>query len=154
MSHSKHRVEKNCLNCGTEVIENYCSHCGQENTEANISFWHLVTHFFNDITHFDGKFFTTLKKLITKPGFLPLAFVEGKRMRYLDPVRMYIFTSFLFFLLFFSFSKINNLNENIVYGGKSLTEIGKLDSTSFSLKFILLKRQALQFLIQIKIIIH
>ena len=131
MSHSKHRAEKNCLNCGTEVIENYCSHCGQENTEPNISFWHLVTHFFNDITHFDGKFFATLKKLITKPGFLSLAFVEGKRMRYLDPVRMYIFTSFLFFLLFFSFSKVN-LDENIEYGGKSLAEISKLDSTAFS----------------------
>lgn len=132
MSHSKHRAEKNCLNCGTEVIENYCSHCGQENTEANISFWHLVTHFFNDITHFDGKFFSTLKKLITKPGFLSLAFVEGKRMRYLDPVRMYIFTSFLFFLLFFSFSKIDNLDENIIYGHKNLAEISKMDSTSFS----------------------
>lgn len=132
MSHSKHRVEKNCLNCGTEVIENFCSHCGQENLEPNISFWHLVTHFFNDITHFDGKFFATLKKLIRKPGFLSLSFVEGKRMRYLDPVRMYIFTSFLFFLIFFSFSKPDDFSENIDYAGKTQDEISKMDSTNFS----------------------
>lgn len=132
MSHYKHRTETNCLNCGTQVTSKYCGYCGQENIEPNISFWHLVTHFFNDFTHFDGKFFTTVKNLITKPGFLSLAFVRGQRVRYLDPIRMYIFTSFLFFLLFFSFSKIEGLNENVLYGDKNMDQISKMDSTTFS----------------------
>lgn len=132
MSHLKQRAETNCLNCGTEVSLKYCGNCGQENIEPNLSFWHLVTHFFNDFTHFDGKFFTTLKKLITKPGVLSLAFVQGERMRYLDPIRMYIFTSFLFFLIFFSFNKLENISDNIQYNGQTELQISQMDSAKFS----------------------
>ncbi len=62
----------------------------------------MVTHFFNDITHFDGKFFTTLKDLLFKPGFLSAEYMKGRRMSYLNPIRMYVFTSAIFFLIFFS----------------------------------------------------
>lgn len=84
----------------------YCHICGQENIEPEETVWHLVTHFFNDITHFDGKFFSTLKLLIFKPGFLSAEYKMGRRAAYLNPVRMYIFTSFVFFLVFFSLYKI------------------------------------------------
>ncbi len=65
----------------------------------------MVTHFFNDITHFDGKFFTTLKDLLFKPGFLSAEYMKGRRMSYLNPIRMYVFTSAIFFLIFFSLFK-------------------------------------------------
>jgi hypothetical protein len=52
------------------------------------------------VTHFDGKFFTTLKSLLLKPGFLTEEYVKGRRMKYLDPVRMYLFVSFAFFLMY------------------------------------------------------
>jgi hypothetical protein len=67
------------------------------------TFWHMVTHFFYDITHFDSKFFTTLKDLLFKPGFLSKEYVNGRRASYLHPIKMYVFTSAMFFLLFFSF---------------------------------------------------
>lgn len=63
----------------------------------------MVTHFFNDITHFDGKFVPTAGYLLARPGFLSKEYVSGRRQRYLHPVRMYVFTSALFFLLFFAF---------------------------------------------------
>jgi hypothetical protein len=102
MSHGHERKEKNCLNCGTTVQGRYCQICGQENIEPKENFWTMFTHFFNDITHFDGKFFTTLKDLLFKPGFLSAEYMKGKRMSYLNPVRMYVFTSALFFLAFFA----------------------------------------------------
>ena len=105
MSHRPERKEKNCLNCGTTVHGKYCHVCGQENAEPKETFWGMVTHFFNDITHFDGKFFTTLKDLLFRPGFLSAEYVKGRRMSYLNPVRMYVFTSAIFFLIFFSISK-------------------------------------------------
>lgn len=104
MSHRPERKEKNCLNCGTTVHGKYCHVCGQENTEPKETFWGMVTHFFNDITHFDGKFFTTLKDLLFRPGFLSTEYMKGRRMSYLNPVRMYVFTSAIFFLIFFSIS--------------------------------------------------
>ena len=106
MSHHTHRKEKNCLNCGAIVQGPFCQQCGQENIEPKETAWQLIVHFFNDITHFDGKFFTTLKILLFRPGYLPREYMLGRRASYLNPVRMYIFTSFIFFLIFFS---LNNL---------------------------------------------
>lgn len=116
MSHGKERKEKICLNCGAELNGRYCHKCGQENIEPKESFLHLVNHFVEDITHFDGKFFTTLKDLLFKPGFLSKEYLKGRRASYLHPIRMYVFTSAIFFLIFFSFvhlvdksnSRINN----------------------------------------------
>jgi hypothetical protein len=102
LSHSKERAEKNCLNCNAEVYGRYCHVCGQENTEPKESAWGLITHFFYDVTHFDGKFFSTLKYLAFKPGFLSKEYVRGRRASYLNPVRMYVFTSAIFFIIFFS----------------------------------------------------
>ena len=102
MSHTPLRKETNCLNCNATVLGRYCQACGQENTEPKETFWHMFTHFFYDITHFDGSFFVTLKDLLFKPGFLSKEYMLGRRKKYLHPVRMYVFTSAVFFLVFFS----------------------------------------------------
>jgi len=96
------RKEKICLNCGSAVEERYCSRCGQENLEPAESVGHLVGHFFADITHFDSKIFTTLKDLVFRPGFLTREYIAGKRVRYLNPIRMYVFISAVFFLAIFA----------------------------------------------------
>jgi len=102
VSHTPLRKETNCLNCNATVLGRYCQACGQENTEPKETFWHMFTHFFYDITHFDGSFFVTLKDLLFKPGFLSREYMLGRRKKYLHPVRMYVFTSAVFFLVFFS----------------------------------------------------
>lgn len=105
MSHLPERIEKDCLNCGAIVQGRFCHICGQENTAPKESFWHLVTHFTYDVTHFDGKFFSTLRYLLFKPGFLAHEYLRGRRADYLHPIRMYVFTSAFFFLIFFTFNK-------------------------------------------------
>ena len=103
MSHGKERKEKNCLNCNARVFGRYCHVCGQENVEPKETAWGLVVHFFNDITHFEGKFITALRYLLFKPGFLTAEYFRGRRASYMNPVRMYVFSSAFFFILFFSF---------------------------------------------------
>ncbi|RFM32781.1 DUF3667 domain-containing protein [Chitinophaga silvisoli] len=98
------RAEKNCLNCGTEVPERYCTHCGQENTVPHESFGHLFHHFFADVIHYDSKTLTTLKYLLFRPGFLTQEYTAGKRVRYVNPIKLYIFTSFVFFFCYFTFT--------------------------------------------------
>ena len=105
MSHIPQRKEKDCLNCGAIVQGRFCHVCGQENVVPKESFWHMVIHFFYDITHFDSKFFETLKDLVTKPGFLSKEYMKGRRASYLHPVKMYVFTSAVFFLRFTSLLK-------------------------------------------------
>ena len=101
MSHAPERQDKNCLNCGATVIGRFCHVCGQENIVPKESFGGLVLHFFYDITHFDGKFFHSVKYLLFRPGFLSKEFISGRRASHLNPVRMYVFTSAIFFLIFF-----------------------------------------------------
>lgn len=130
MSHLKERKEKNCLNCNAQVQGKYCHICGQENIEPKETVWHLISHFFQDITHFDGKFFSSLKLLVTRPGFLPREYMQGRRASYLNPIRFYVFTSALFFLIFFSLYKFDPA-KNIVTTGNvnnvQIADIRKMD---------------------------
>ncbi len=102
MSHLKERSETNCLNCGTQVAGRYCQNCGQENVEVKESIWHLLMHFIEDLTHFDGKLWKTLMLLLFKPASLTKHYMDGKRATYLHPIRMYLFVSAVFFLVIFT----------------------------------------------------
>lgn len=131
MSHTKEREEKICLNCNAALNGRYCHACGQENTAPKETVWGLISHFFNDITHFDGKFFSTVKYLIAKPGFLSAEYIKGRRASYLHPIRMYVFTSAFFFIIFFSLFN----PEKMIKGEQSNAEkLDELTTASASLK--------------------
>ena len=73
----------------------------------------LVVHFIEDIFHYDGKLFATIKLLFTKPGFLSKEYLGGKRTTFLHPIRFYLFTSAFFFIcLFYVF---HPLEEYIIH---------------------------------------
>lgn len=94
--------------------ERYCTHCGQENIETKESFRHLVSHFFSDLMHYDSKLFTTLKDLLFKPGYLTNEYLAGRRANYLHPIRMYVFVSFLYFLVTLSFNGLESKTEEAI----------------------------------------
>jgi hypothetical protein len=108
------RTEKDCLNCRGHVEDRYCTHCGQENIEVKESVKHLTSHFFADLTHYDSKLLTTLKDLILKPGFLTHEYLTGRRTRYLHPVRMYVFVSFLYFFVSLSFNHVEERENKAI----------------------------------------
>jgi|GEM_PF-1997371 len=122
MSHTSLRQEQTCLNCGQNVHDRFCSYCGQENREPHESFWSLLIHFIEDIFHYDGKLFTTIKQLFLKPGFLSSEYLHGKRTVYLHPIRFYLFTSAFFFIsLFYVFHPLEKiLKQDEVITKKSL----------------------------------
>lgn len=93
------RKETTCLNCGTPVTGRYCSHCGQENKINRPSFYYLFTQFFEGLTNYDSKFWVTIKVLLFRPGRIISEYLKGRRSSFVDPVRLYIFTSFIAFLL-------------------------------------------------------
>jgi len=86
--------------------------------------WHLIGHFIEDLTHFDGKFFSSLKYLIIKPGYLSEQYVKGKRASYLNPIRMYLFISAMVFLIITEFfitpahvtPRLAHFRDSVMYG--------------------------------------
>ena len=126
MSHRPQRKEKICLNCHASVTGKFCQDCGQENVEPHETVWHLIQHFLSDLTHFDGKLWHTAKLLIARPGLLSQEYIKGRRARYVNPVNLYLFSSAIFFLIFFSI--FNNSESNLKVGVRR-EAIDKMDST-------------------------
>jgi hypothetical protein len=121
MSHKKYREEKNCLNCGAVVIDKFCHKCGQENLDTRENFFHLVGHFISDYFHFDSKFFRSLIPLFARPGFLTREYWEGRRVRYIHPLRLFFFVTIIFVISSNAFYKH--------YGEKLKGSIFVTDST-------------------------
>lgn len=134
MSHGYERKEKNCLNCNARVFGRYCHVCGQENIEPKESALGLITHFFNDITHFEGKFLTSLRYILFRPGFLAKEYERGRRASYMNPVRMYVFTSAFFFIIFFSLFKVPD--EQVADSYNEIQERLKNSNADFNVNFI------------------
>lgn len=107
-----------CANChhlfSTDQPAEFCPRCGQQNHEVNVSFGHLVEETLEGLFHFDGKVFRTAGLLLFRPGMLTRRFLEGQRVPYVPPVRLYVFLSFVFFLLLPYFTKPENARERPV----------------------------------------
>src|SRR4029450_8964782 len=86
-----------CENCGAELQGHWCSQCGQPAIEYRRSFRYVVADLLNEFLNWDSKFFTTIALLILKPWRLTNEFLEGKRVRYVNPLRLYLLASILFF---------------------------------------------------------
>ncbi len=61
-------------------------------------FWSLVSEAFENIFSFDSRTARTLFALFFRPGFLAAEYVAGRRARYIQPLRLYLIASILFFL--------------------------------------------------------
>ncbi len=119
------RHNENCLNCGTKLTDTFCHHCGQKDIPKRQTFRELFSNFISSFWSYEGKFFLTTKYLITKPGFLAVEYNAGRRERYYHPARMYVFISFVFFLLFFSLQDKDEVNATT--DSKSKKELSEDD---------------------------
>ena len=102
----RRRKQIKCLNCETPLKEpyNFCPNCGQENNDNNISFAALYKDFWSNYLSLDSRFGRTIKPFFTKPGFITLDFISGKRVKFANPVRLYLLISFIHFFFFFKYS--------------------------------------------------
>jgi hypothetical protein len=88
-----------CLNCGTGLKGPFCYYCGQPDRNFMRFFPALLRDLMEDLLDLDSRFMRTIKPLLFKPGRLTRDYMEGRRFRYAPPMRLYIFSSIVFFLL-------------------------------------------------------
>lgn len=117
--------EAYCLNCKEPLTDRFCPHCGQDSKEFKRSVWAICFQFFETFTDFDNKLWSSLGPLIYRPGYLTKQFLLGKRKSYLNPIQMYAFFSFIFFLTAFYLPDFSDLE-----GKNSLSQI--LDDSVFN----------------------
>ena len=88
-----------CMNCGTELMGPFCYYCGQPDKNFMRFFPVLLRELLEDFMDFDSRFMRTIKPLLFRPGRLTRDYLDGKRFRYVPPLRLYIFSSIAFFFL-------------------------------------------------------
>lgn len=87
-----------CQNCGTPLADKFCAHCGQRAIPPRPTLRELGGDAWEELVGWDGKVARTLKLLLARPGELTAAVLEGRRARYISPVRLYLVCSLLYFL--------------------------------------------------------
>lgn len=125
--HKKRRKVEICHNCHTilSLENNFCPHCGQENHDLKVPIGHLAFEVFEGFTHFDTKFYNTMRAIFLSPGKITKDFLEGRRGRYVPPVRLYFLISFVFFL------GLGNWVDLSMQNGTNLLSKEKLDGEFF-----------------------
>lgn len=88
-----------CKNCGTATRGNYCHQCGQPAHVHVPSAREFLHEFLGHYVALEGKLWKSLALLLFKPGFLSREYIEGRRVRYLEPLRLYLSFSIVFFAL-------------------------------------------------------
>jgi hypothetical protein len=96
-SKDRPRPLTHCENCGAQLTGYYCCRCGQAAVDYRRSFRHVIADVLESFLNWDSKFFATIALLILKPWRLTNEFLAGKRVRYVNPLRLYLLASVLFF---------------------------------------------------------
>jgi hypothetical protein len=88
-----------CLNCGAPLAGAFCADCGQRDIPPYPSVRELVVDAAAEFSGWDGRLATSLRDLVLRPGMLTREFLEGRRVRYISPLRLYLMASLVYFLL-------------------------------------------------------
>ena len=88
-----------CANCGSELFGPHCYKCGQPVKGMVRQLSSILADVGDTILNIDSRIFRTLWPLLTKPGFLTLEYLAGRRVRYVTPFRLYFFLSVVAFLV-------------------------------------------------------
>lgn len=106
---------KTCPNCQSALHGQFCFSCGQNQKAIDRHFWSLINEFLEEVFTPNSKAARTLYALSFQPGFLTKEYFSGRKARYIQPVRLYLTTS----ILFFFFISLANLADVALSGEES-----------------------------------
>lgn len=89
-----------CLNCGAALVGPFCHACGQKETHPHdLSLRHFGGHVVHEFTHLDSnKIVRTLTSLLFRPGQLTAEYLAGRKGGQINPIRVYLTVSAIYFL--------------------------------------------------------
>jgi len=97
MTNHPHHTASDCPNCEAVVSGNFCHECGQETVLHPPSTREFVHEFIGHYVALEGKLWKSLLLLLFRPGQLTLEYINGRRVRYIQPLRLYLTFSLIFF---------------------------------------------------------
>lgn len=75
----------------------FCSRCGQKHWDQHgWSLGHFLHELFHEFTHVDSSILGTFR-LLFRPGELTAQYLSGRRIAFVNPIRLYLLTTAVFF---------------------------------------------------------
>lgn len=88
-----------CVNCGTELVGKFCHKCGEKKVgRSDFALSNFVKEVFEKFTHLDSKLLRSLWLLVSRPGFLTVEYLRGRRKPYMKPLSLFFIINLLYFL--------------------------------------------------------
>jgi hypothetical protein len=75
----------------------FCAACGQKAVSLDIRVHDFIHELLHETVHVDGRIFQSILRLLTRPGFLTREYLQGRRVRWISPIRLYLIFSLVFF---------------------------------------------------------
>lgn len=87
-----------CPSCDRQVDTPYCPGCGERPlSERELTLRGFLDQLVQAFTSIDGRLIRSFRYLVTRPGFLTVAFLQGRRKPYLGPIQLFLLANVLFF---------------------------------------------------------
>jgi len=102
----------------------FCAQCGQHAVDYRRSFGRVFLDALDSFLNWDSKFFSTIGLLLVRPWRLTIDFLAGKRVRYVNPLRLYLLVSIIFFFAIHLLAQRANIHGN-KWGQQPLTPAAK-----------------------------
>ena len=110
-----------CRNCGRSAGPEFCGHCGQEVEPRRGPLFGLLRELLDEWLSLDGRLVRTFVELV-RPGRLTERYLEGKRVAYMRPLRLYLLASVLLFSSALSLRAPDAGSVNFYVAGQLVTE--------------------------------
>jgi hypothetical protein len=88
---------RRCENCGSPLYGEHCFACGQPTKGLVRHFSSILGDFFDTVFNIDSRVLRTIGPLLVRPGYLSLEYFAGRRVRYVTPMRLFLFLSLVAF---------------------------------------------------------
>ena len=121
----RHSPMDHCLNCKTDLNldDHFCRNCGQKIHESKLTFWSLISEFFAGIFNLENGFYRSMSRIFF-PSYLSKEFIQGRRKRYLNPIRFFVVTLLIHLAVINFLIDTDDIGQ---FANDALEEIGKAE---------------------------
>jgi hypothetical protein len=109
-----------CKNCNRQLNGKYCSNCGQNSDVKRYTISDLTSMFLHGFLHVNSGLLFTMKELFIHPGATLRGYIEGKRIKYINPFTYLVLISLVGGFLYNQSGFIEHVNETYLASDETI----------------------------------